>query len=133
MVTDDFGKRVRELRLQLKLSQEKFALKINMDRTYLAGVESGKRNISLENIKKIADGFEITLEELFQGLWFKIMASYELSNRLNWQTLSSAKALATEEIFRLSLQNALNLVYLEKFLIEHYPKDLVVNILRPVF
>ena len=68
MVTEDFGKRVRELRLQLKLSQEKFALKINMDRTYLAGVESGKRNISLENIKKIADGFEITLEELFQGL-----------------------------------------------------------------
>ena len=68
MVTEDFGKRVRELRLQLKLSQEKFALKINMDRTYLAGVESGKRNISLENIIKIADGFEITLEELFQGL-----------------------------------------------------------------
>lgn len=68
MVTEDFGKRVRELRRQLKLSQEKFALKINMDRTYLAGVESGKRNISLENIKKIADGFEIALEELFQGL-----------------------------------------------------------------
>lgn len=68
MITEDFGKRVRELRLQLKLSQEKFALKINMDRTYLAGVESGKRNISLENIKKIADGFEITLEKLFQGL-----------------------------------------------------------------
>ena len=68
MVTEDFGKRVRELRRQLKLSQEKFALKINMDRTYLAGIESGKRNISLENIKKIADGFEITLEELFRGL-----------------------------------------------------------------
>lgn len=68
MITEDFGKRVRELRRQMKLSQEKFALKINMDRTYLAGVESGKRNISLENIKKIADGFEISLEELFQGL-----------------------------------------------------------------
>lgn len=68
MITEDFGKRVRELRTQIKLSQEKFALKINMDRTYLAGVESGKRNISLENIKKIADGFEITLEELFRGL-----------------------------------------------------------------
>ena len=51
------------------------------------------------------------------------MASYELSNRLNWQTLSGAKALAAEEIFNLSLQNALNLVYPEKFLIERYPKD----------
>lgn len=50
------------------------------------------------------------------------MASYELSNRLNWQTLSGAKALAAEEIFNLSLQNALNLVYPEKFLIERYPK-----------
>ena len=48
MITEDFGKRVRELRTQIKLSQEKFALKINMDRTYLADVESGKRNISLE-------------------------------------------------------------------------------------
>ena len=51
------------------------------------------------------------------------MASYELSNKLNWQTLSGAKALAAEEIFNLSLQNALNLAYPEKFLIERYPKD----------
>ena len=68
MVTEKFGKRVRELRLALKLSQEKFALKINMDRTYLAAVESGKRNISLININKIANGLEVTLEELFRDL-----------------------------------------------------------------
>ena len=68
MITEDFGKRVRELRLNMKLSQEKFALKINMDRTYFSAVESGKRNISLENIKKIADGLGVTLEELFKGL-----------------------------------------------------------------
>ena len=51
------------------------------------------------------------------------MASNELSNRLNWQTLSGSRALAAEEIFISSLQNALNLVYPEKFLIERYPKD----------
>lgn len=68
MVTEDFGKRVRELRLNLKFSQEKFALLINMDRTYLAGVESGKRNISIKNIKKIADGLGVNLAELFRGL-----------------------------------------------------------------
>ncbi|AQR54863.1 hypothetical protein BBD26_1636 [Lactobacillus delbrueckii subsp. bulgaricus] len=39
-----------------------------MDRTYYASVEAGKRNISLKNIKKIADGLDVTLEELFQGL-----------------------------------------------------------------
>ena len=68
MIKENFGKRVRELRLDMKLSQEKFALKINMDRTYFSSVESGKRNISLENIKKIADGLNVKLEELFRGL-----------------------------------------------------------------
>ncbi len=68
MIKEIFGKRVRELRKNRNLSQEKFALKINMDRTYLASVESGKRNISIENIYKIANGLEITLEELFHGI-----------------------------------------------------------------
>ncbi len=68
MITEEFGKRVRELRTQRALSQEKFALHIGMDRTYLASVESGKRNISLKNISIIADGFGISLEELFKNL-----------------------------------------------------------------
>ena len=64
----NFGYRVRELRHTLGLSQETFALQIDMDRTYLASIESGKRNVSLENINKIANGFNISLEELFQGV-----------------------------------------------------------------
>lgn len=56
MITEDLGKRIRELRQQTGLSQEKFALKIGMDRTYFASVEAGKRNIAIVNIKKIADG-----------------------------------------------------------------------------
>ncbi|MBQ3586050.1 MAG: helix-turn-helix transcriptional regulator [Synergistaceae bacterium] len=68
MITKRFGERIRELRKQSSMSQEKFALHISMDRTYLASVESGKRNISLENICKIANGFGITLEELFKGM-----------------------------------------------------------------
>lgn len=68
MVVDDFANRIKELRQQQGLSQEKFALKIDMDRTYYASVEAGKRNISIKNIKKIADGFEISLEELFKNM-----------------------------------------------------------------
>lgn len=68
MITKSFGQRLKELRSQEGLSQEKFALKIGMDRTYYASVESGKRNISLENIKKIANGFDISLSELFKGV-----------------------------------------------------------------
>ena len=66
MIQKEFGNRCRELREDLGLSQEKFALKINMDRTYYASVETG--NLSLANIKKIADGFGISLEALFKGV-----------------------------------------------------------------
>ena len=65
MITVDFGNRIRELRTETGLSQEKFALKIGMDRTYYASVESGRRNISLINIEKIADGLGVSLNELF--------------------------------------------------------------------
>lgn len=68
MITEDLGKRIRKLRQQTGMSQEKFALKIGMDRTYFASVEVGKRNIAIVNIKKIADGLGVTLSELFEGL-----------------------------------------------------------------
>lgn len=68
MITIDFGNRIRELRIKTGLSQEKFALKIGMDRTYYASVESGKRNIALINIQKIADGLGVSLSELFTNL-----------------------------------------------------------------
>ncbi len=68
MILDDFAVRIKDIRLSRGLSQEKFALKIDMDRTYYASVESGKRNVSLKNIKKIADGYEMSLEELFKNM-----------------------------------------------------------------
>lgn len=68
MVEKALGDRIRILRSKTGLSQEKFALKIGMDRTYFASVETGKRNIAIRNIKKIADGLGVTLSELFEGL-----------------------------------------------------------------
>lgn len=68
MVTKDLGDRIRKLRQNTGLSQEKFALKIEMDRTYFASVEAGHRNIAIRNIKKIADGLGVTLSELFEGI-----------------------------------------------------------------
>lgn len=68
MITVELGKKIKQLRMKKGLSQEKFALEMGMDRTYFASVEAGKRNISICNIKKIADGLEISLSELFEGL-----------------------------------------------------------------
>ena len=63
-----FGQKVQQLRKEKGLSQEKFALSIDMDRTYLASVEAGKRNIAIKNIQKIADGLGVSLSELFETL-----------------------------------------------------------------
>lgn len=68
MITEKVGNRIRELRNETGLSQEKFALKIGMDRTYFASVELGKRNIALKNIEKIANGLGVTLSKLFEGI-----------------------------------------------------------------
>lgn len=68
MIKERLGKRIRELRKKTGLSQEKFALTIGMDRTYLASVEAGKRNIAIVNLEKIANGLGVTLAELFEGV-----------------------------------------------------------------
>lgn len=64
-IKNKFGSTVKALRNQQGISQEKFALKIDMDRTYFASVEAGKRNISIVNIEKIANGLNMSLADLF--------------------------------------------------------------------
>lgn len=68
MIKKKIGLRLKELRQKTGLSQEAFALSINMDRTYYASIESGKRNVALVNLEKIAKGFKVSLSELFKGV-----------------------------------------------------------------
>ena len=63
-----FGIAIRNLRNEIGISQEKFALSINMDRTYYASVEAGKRNISINNIQKIADGLNTSISTIFENI-----------------------------------------------------------------
>lgn len=67
-IKKQFGLRIQQLRKSRNLSQEKFSLLIDMDRTYYASVEAGRRNISICNIEKIATGFQMTISELFENL-----------------------------------------------------------------
>ena len=64
MIQMSFGKACKYYREIQSLSQEKFALLIGMDRTYYASVEAGKRNISIQNMQKISDGFGIPISQL---------------------------------------------------------------------
>lgn len=63
-----FGARVRQLRLSKGYSQESFAAKCNLDRTYVGGIERGERNVALRNIEAIAKALDITLAELMEKL-----------------------------------------------------------------
>ena len=67
MIKEIVGKRIKELRLNKNLSQEKLALLSNIDRTYIASVENGKRNISIINLEKIIASLDVTFEEFFRG------------------------------------------------------------------
>jgi hypothetical protein len=51
------------------------------------------------------------------------MASNELRNRANWQTISGSSALKAEDVFAMALQNALDTVYPNIFLIDQHPKE----------
>lgn len=54
-----FGTNLRKYRTELGLSQEKFAEKCGLHRTYIGSVECFQRNVSLENIQRIADALGI--------------------------------------------------------------------------
>ncbi len=60
-----FGLRVRQLRKEQGLSQEALAFKAEIDRTYMTSVENGKRNVSVQNIEKIINALEISIQEFF--------------------------------------------------------------------
>lgn len=68
MITEIIGHRIRKLRIEQELSQEKLALKADIDRTYLAGAEQGKRNISVKSLNKIIKALGISFEDFFKGI-----------------------------------------------------------------
>ena len=63
-----FGDRVRQLRQEAGWSQEEFAGRCDLDRTYVGGVERGERNLALRNIERIAKTLKLTIAELMDGV-----------------------------------------------------------------
>jgi transcriptional regulator with XRE-family HTH domain len=63
-----FGARVRKLREARGLTQEGLAADCRMDRTYLSGIERGRRNPSLRNIARLANQLGVTLAQFFRGI-----------------------------------------------------------------
>lgn len=63
-----FGERVREERVKLGFSQEDFADVVGVHRTYIGMIERAEKNITLENISKIAAALKLSLSSLFEGV-----------------------------------------------------------------
>ena len=64
----DFGKRIKEERQKLNLSQEALAAKAGVHRTYIGMVERAEKNITLSNIYKIANALSLNLSDIFKGI-----------------------------------------------------------------
>ena len=60
-----FGKHIRSLRIERSLTQEELAHRANIHVTYLSGIERGRRNPSLKNIRAIAQALDVLSGELF--------------------------------------------------------------------
>ena len=63
-----FGERLRELRIKKGWSQETLANLADIDRTYIPGIENGKRNVSLVVIEKLSLVFDMTISDLIKGV-----------------------------------------------------------------
>ena len=68
MIKQKVGARIRELRNDRGLSQEKLALAAGLDRTYIASVENGKRNISIVNLEMIIVALISTFSMFFENM-----------------------------------------------------------------
>lgn len=61
-----FGIALRQARLRLELSQEELAARAGMHRTYVGQVESGQRNVAIDNLEKLADAVGLPLWEMLK-------------------------------------------------------------------
>lgn len=63
-----FGARVRQMRKSKGYSQEAFAARCELDRTYIGGIERGERNVALRNIEAIAKALGMSVSQLVKDL-----------------------------------------------------------------
>ena len=69
-VKENIGKRIKQLREASKMSQKDLSYSADLDRSYIASVENGQRNISIMNIEKIIKALGVTFSEFFTNSLF---------------------------------------------------------------
>lgn len=65
------GQRIRQLRELSSMSQKDLAYSADLDRSYIASIENGSRNVSIVNIEKISIALKVTIKEFFNDIKFE--------------------------------------------------------------
>lgn len=64
-ITPYVGPAFRHLRERIEISQEELAFRAGLDRTYVSGIERGRRNPSLKSMQRVAAELHVSLDQVF--------------------------------------------------------------------
>ncbi|MDD4821849.1 MAG: helix-turn-helix transcriptional regulator [Bacteroidales bacterium] len=70
-IKSKIGYRIKTVRAANNLTQRDLADQADIDRSYIASVESGQRNVSIVNLEKITKAMQISLSDFFNDKDFK--------------------------------------------------------------
>jgi len=107
------GERIRAIRKQYGISQEEFAFRCELDRTYISDIECGKRNVSLINLQVISSTLGIPLSKLFSGLPFdtpEVEPEDQFTYKVNEGfTTNRGFSVSAEQVLNAALSTAIQL------------------------
>lgn len=70
-IKQKIGDRIKEVRVEKKLSQEAVAYNSGIERSFMTHIENGRRNVSVETLEKVLTGLEISFSDFFNSNFFK--------------------------------------------------------------
>jgi transcriptional regulator with XRE-family HTH domain len=70
-IKQKIGDRIKEVRVEKKLSQEAVAYNSGIERSFMTHIENGRRNVSVETLEKVLTGLEISFSDFFNSSFFK--------------------------------------------------------------
>lgn len=101
---ESFGGRVRELRKSMGLTQEELAEKACMEYKYLGAIERGEKNLTINNIEKIAKGFGIEVHQLFTFAFESLMPEEKVTEEKIKELLTIASKETKEILLNILFQ-----------------------------
>lgn len=70
-IKQKIGDRIKEVRVEKKLSQESVAYNSGIERSFMTHIENGRRNVSVETLEKVLTGLDISFSDFFNANFFK--------------------------------------------------------------